>query len=39
VHQEIAALGGADQATGRGLPFVKLLVGLRKLRDLNAGVQ
>jgi hypothetical protein len=28
VHQEIAAFGGADQATDRGLPFLKILFSL-----------
>ncbi len=38
MHQKVAALGGADQATDRGLPLVELLVGLRKLHDVSAGV-
>ena len=39
MHQEVAALGGADQATDRGLPLVELLIGLRKLVDVNASIQ
>jgi len=39
MHQEVAALGGADQATDRGLPLVELLIGHRKLVDVNASIQ
>jgi hypothetical protein len=39
MHQEVPALRGADQATDRGLPLVELLIGLRKLVDVNAGIQ
>jgi len=34
MHQEVAALGGADQATDR-----ELLIGHRKLVDVNASIQ
>ena len=33
MHHEIPALGGADQAASRSLPFLKILLGLRQLHD------
>ena len=35
MHQEIAALGGADQAADCGLPFLEILLGFRQLRDVT----
>jgi len=34
VHQEVAALGGTDQASDCGLPFGQVLLGLRQLHDV-----
>jgi hypothetical protein len=39
MHQEVAAFGGTDQAAGRGLPFRKILFGLRKPDNEIACVQ
>jgi hypothetical protein len=38
MHHEVAALGGADQAAGRGLPFRKILLSLRQLHDVSGGI-
>jgi hypothetical protein len=38
VHQEIAALGGTDQAAGRGLPFLEVLLCLGQLHDVVGGI-
>jgi hypothetical protein len=38
VHHEVPALGGADQATNRGLPFLEVLLGLRRFQDVIGGV-
>ena len=31
MHQEVAALGGADQTTDRRLPFLEILLGFGSL--------
>jgi hypothetical protein len=31
-------LGGADQASHRGLPFLKILLSLRQLHDVSGGI-
>lgn len=36
--REVAAFSGADQATGRGLPFLEALLGLRQFHDVIGGV-
>jgi hypothetical protein len=38
MHHEVPALGGADQAADRGLPFLKILVGLGQLNDVGGGI-
>ena len=38
MHHEVPALGGADQAAGRGLPFRKILLSLRQLHDVGGGI-
>ncbi len=38
MHQEIASLGGADQASDGGLPFFKTLVSFRQAYDVVAGI-
>jgi hypothetical protein len=38
VHQKVAALSGADQATDRGLPFLEILPGLGKFHDVVGGI-
>jgi hypothetical protein len=38
MHQEVAAFGGADHAAGRGLPFLKILLGLWQLHDAGGGI-
>jgi hypothetical protein len=38
MHQEVAAFGGADQATNCGLPFRKILLSLRQLHDVGGGI-
>ena len=38
MHHEVPALGGADQAAGRGLPFLKILFSLRQFHDVTGGV-
>ncbi len=38
MHQKVAAFGGADQAAGRGLPFLEILLSLRQLHDVAGGV-
>jgi hypothetical protein len=37
VHQEVAALRGADQTAGRGLSFLKIPLSLRQLHDVTGG--
>jgi hypothetical protein len=37
MHHEVAAFGSADQASNRGLPFLKLLLSLRQAGDVVAG--
>ena len=34
MHREVATFGGADQATDRGLPFLKVLLSLRQFHDV-----
>src|SRR3984893_4247871 len=38
MHQEVAALGGADQAGHRRLRFPKILLSLRQLHDVGGGI-
>ena len=38
VHHEIAAFRGANQATDGGLPFLKVLIGLRQFHDVVGGI-
>jgi len=38
MHQEVAALGGADQAGHRRLPFLEILLSFRQLHDVSGGV-
>ncbi len=38
VHEQVAAFGGADQATDRCLPFLDILLSLRQACDVVAGV-
>ena len=38
MHQEVAAFSGADQATGCGLPFRKMLLSLRQLHDVSGSI-
>jgi len=38
MHQEVTALGGADQAGHLGLPFLEILLSLRQFQDIGGGV-
>jgi hypothetical protein len=38
VHWQVAAFGGADQATDRCLPFLDILLSLRQACDVVAGI-
>jgi hypothetical protein len=38
MHHEVATFGGADKATDGGLPFLKVLIGLRRLHDVVGGI-
>ena len=38
MHHEVTALGGADQASDRGLPFLEILLNLRQLLDVESSV-
>ena len=38
VHEQVAAFGGADQATDRCLPFLDILLSLRQACDVVAGI-
>jgi hypothetical protein len=38
MHQEVAALGGADQAGHRRLPFLEVLLGLWQFHDVSGGI-
>jgi hypothetical protein len=38
VHHEVPAFSSTDQATGRGLPFLKILLGLRQHHDEVGGI-
>jgi hypothetical protein len=38
MHQEVAAFSGGDQATDRGLPFIKILLGLRQFHDVVGSI-
>ena len=38
MHHEFATFGGTDQATDGGLPFLKVLIGLRQFHDVVGGI-
>ena len=38
MHHEVATFGGADQAADFGLPFLKVLIGLRQFHDVVGGI-
>ena len=38
VHEQVAAFGGADQATDRCLPFLDILLSPRQACDVVAGI-